>query len=370
MKVTYLLGAGASYKAVPIIGELNDAFLEINQLCNGNRAVNARKDLIKPKSLFDSHMKTGASAAKLFGTVDTYAKKLSLTHNHDLVQFKAALSLFFTIWQEVDKKHLAGRISKDLKNGNISYLDVDDRYMSLLANYLYKKNTEVLLSEDVNFITWNYDTQLERAISLFIDKSLETILKHFTVYPYYSENKPKILHLNGIAGLYKDFEDENKMKTLFKDGRYKNPSELFETILHFMEKSENKVNKNDEYFTYAWETDDISLKAVKYAEEMLKETNVLVIIGYSFPTFNDSVDKKLFKCLNESPNFNMVYYQDPNASVELLNARFGIDEKKIKIVKEVDQFILPLDSYSFSKNEPKKRINARAYGLRESNNKY
>jgi hypothetical protein len=46
-----------------------------------------------------------------------------------------------------------------------------------------------------------------------------------------------------------------------------------------------------------------------------------------------------------------VYYQDPNASKELLNTRFGIDTDKIKVVTNVNQFILPLDSKTRKENK-------------------
>ena len=83
---------------------------------------------------------------------------------------------------------------------------------------------------------------------------------------------------------------------------------------------------------------------------IFEQTEVLIIIGYSFPTFNDEVDKKLMNALKQSKKLRMIYYQDPKASEELLYTRFGIVKEKIKIVKDVTQFILPLDSHTINPN--------------------
>ncbi len=350
MKVTYLLGAGASYKAVPTIVELNGALLEINKLCGEFVAEQIRisaehnKQLLQAYEFFNRHITEGAEASKIFGTIDTYAKKLSLTESDDLEKLKVCLGIFFTIWQDINKDNLKGRFNpKDVQN-NISYQDVDDRYFGLIANYLVKEGRKLVLDEKINFISWNYDTQLERAISSFTNSSLKETLFQQKAYPYYSTTSPKIVHLNGIAGL---FEERSNLKTLFNDNE-KDKNFLLNKNLSFLSKIDFDEPLNTNYFTYAWEDDNISKQSLKFAEKIISETNILVIIGYSFPTFNDLVDKKLFKILKESSKLRMVYYQDPNASVELLNSRFGLDEKIIKIVKDVNQFILPLDSHSFS----------------------
>lgn len=338
MKITYLLGAGASYKAIPIIGELNDAFLEINSICQTNVSHYASSDVIKGKALFDSHMKTSAKAANIYGTIDTYAKKLSFTNPDDLKKVKSALALFFIFWQKINKDRLKKRINKS--EDGVLFQDIDDRYFGLIANYLERKNEKIVLNDDINFITWNYDTQLERAISVFLDKNLENVLEEFAVFPWNIKNTPKINHLNGIAGLFKKNTDA-KIITLFGNSNEKNIEKIFEELLPFMSDTEESKSENADYFSYAWEEDLISKMAVKRAIDTMKETEILVIIGYSFPTFNDSIDKVLF---NELKKLKTVYYQDPNASEELLISRFNIDSKKIKIIKDTKQFILPLES--------------------------
>ena len=158
------------------------------------------------------------------------------------------------------------------------------------------------------------------------------------------------MHLNGLAGIYRD-PKENKMKHLYRDNfeKARNTEKLLKEKLFFMSATEDSTTENSDYFSYAWENDQTSIGAIENAQRILKETEVLVIIGYSFPTFNDAIDKSLFNVL-KSNKLNKVYYQDPNSSVELLNSRFGINPKNIIIVKNVNQFVLPLDSHSLKKD--------------------
>ncbi|MBA2610525.1 MAG: hypothetical protein H0U95_01045 [Bacteroidetes bacterium] len=143
----------------------------------------------------------------------------------------------------------------------------------------------------------------------------------------------------------------NETKTFFE--RTKDKKSILNVFKESLYTIDSPTISNDKYFTFAWENDSISQGAISCAENILKETNILVIIGYSFPTFNDDIDKRLFKLLKESTNFKKIYFQDPNANKEFLFTRFGIPEEKIKIVeKNMNQFILPIDSHSLSKEEP------------------
>ena len=352
MKVTYLLGAGASYKSIPIIGELNNAFYELKNIYNSIINEDRFPEYQKDRKLFDSHMETGGYNSKIYGTIDTFAKKLALTNNEDLIKMKGALSLFFTVWQEINKTEVSQRKAfnnKTNKLENIPFMDIDDRYFGLLTNYLEKKGDKIELNSNVNFITWNYDAQLELTTSFILEKPIGNILEEFKVYPFVKEN-PRIVHLNGMAGIYRD-PKENKMKHLYRNKFEKNRNTelLLKEKLFFMSATEESTSENSDYFTYAWEKDQTSIGAIENAQRILKDTEILVIIGYSFPTFNDEIDKSLLNVLKIN-KLKKIYYQDPNASVELLNSRFGIEPNNIIVVKDTNQFILPLDSHSINKN--------------------
>jgi hypothetical protein len=342
MKVTYYLGAGASYNAIPIVGELDKAFENLNTQSSELLKDFENLGLSAAFKIFQAHMQTGANASKIFGTIDTYAKHLWLTSDLDLKALKESLSFFFTVWQEIDKNHFNG-----VEIRNKPFEDIDRRYLGLFANYLERKNGDIILNEDVEFITWNYDSQIERALSLFTgSNNIERILTKFNVYPFiYGENSyPKVVHLNGIAGLYA--ASGNETNTFFE--RTKKEKNIFNVFQESLYTINSKTTSNDKYFTFAWEDDPISQGAIKHAEKILSNTEILVIIGYSFPTFNDLIDKQLMKILKESEKFKMVYFQDPNATKEFLYTRFGIPHEKITVVTKTEQFILPLDSHSLN----------------------
>jgi len=342
MKTTYFLGAGASYNAIPTVGELDKAFKNICDQLYGLRSSFLDSVSSSQFGTFEKFMKICSKESTRFGTIDTFAKHLWLIDSNDLKDLKLSLSLFFTLWQELDKGHFSKEIRRDW------FEDIDHRYLGLFANYLEKRNGNISLNYDVKFITWNYDTQIERALALLIgSNSTERALDKFNVYPYKydsSNSNPNIVHLNGIAGLYAE-HSKNETHAIFdKTSPNNNLLDILQKVLYTV----NSSYTNNRYFTFAWEDDPFSIDAISHATSILKETEILVIIGYSFPTFNDEVDKRLMKTLKESNKFRRVYYQDPNANKELLLARFGIPENKITIVKDINQFVLPLDSHSIN----------------------
>ncbi|MCC6753778.1 MAG: hypothetical protein IT266_07320 [Saprospiraceae bacterium] len=85
-------------------------------------------------------------------------------------------------------------------------------------------------------------------------------------------------------------------------------------------------NSNVEFLiNFAWEKEDgnkYSEIAIKKAKEILKDTNILIIIGYSFPAYNYQIDKELFNCL---PNDAKIRYQTAD-----MNSEF--QENKIKLL--------------------------------------
>ena len=101
-----------------------------------------------------------------YGTIDTYARKLFLTdQTSELRRLKVAVSMFFTLWQiaripDLKTRKLNGKIVK--------YEDIDLRYIQLLAaitDFDYQNN--VIVKPNINFVTWNYDLQLELAFKKF-----------------------------------------------------------------------------------------------------------------------------------------------------------------------------------------------------------
>lgn len=95
------------------------------------------------------------------------------------------------------------------------------------------------------------------------------------------------------------------------------------------------------HLSFAWEYSDNSENMKKSLQETTKDTEQVVVIGYSFPFFNRETDRAIF---NGMPNLKKVYVQDinPNAVLQSMKAILPVD-RKIEVVQITDcgQFYLP-----------------------------
>ena len=93
--------------------------------------------------------------------------------------------------------------------------------------------------------------------------------------------------------------------------------------------------------------------SLERAKQIMKETNILIIIGYSFPAFNRAIDQALIKEFENGADYKRVIYQDPNANSDIVNSLFRNGEKNVDLEKEnKDQFYIPHEFLSPSKGEP------------------
>ena len=110
---------------------------------------------------------------------------------------------------------------------------------------------------------------------------------------------------------------------------------LREIIFQSKEKYKNSI-----YF--AWNEDEVTKKAREYAKQIISETDILVVIGYSFPYFNRDVDRSIFKALEGRGR--TVYIQTTDNTFESVkNRAAGITYvfKNAKPFTELDQFLIP-----------------------------
>lgn len=363
--ITYLFGAGASYNAIPVVGELEKAFELFQEWAEKQLGplidTKSNSSLDNGYKIFLEQLSQSAYRSRVFGTIDTYAKKLSLTEStHDLNMLKSTLSLFFTLWQELQLKHttIDKVITKNSKNekyilNDKGFQDIDSRYIGLITNYLKvnPKKTDkkpVVFNSNVKFLTWNYDTQLERALALVTDNNVNDILENYNIYPICpgsDEEIPDIIHLNGIAGYYET--NENKV-SLFKEH---NPEgglsfiNLLREKLFFIDSTEKGIVNSNNFLHFAWENNPTAINARHFAKKILEKTDVLVIVGYSFPNFNNEIDFELFNALKNDVRENFkIIYQDLNANKEIISRNFDIQPDRIEIENNnLNQFVLPLE---------------------------
>jgi len=346
--ITYLLGAGASYNALPIQQELGEKMIELADIMKSlNLKDNSINTIIK-------NLKEFGKKALEFGTIDTYARKLSF-HKEDVLQLeklKKTVSLFFTIWQFVDDDTTDLKIFKNKEEDNSiirKAKTIDSRYISLMATILEKVKENIKIKDNINFVTWNYDLQLELAAKQFCNgndgkgkikwKDFEKVIRFNSAIE--DGSNLKICHLNGFCGYYDiAFMNEKKENLNVLDTI---KSKDIQGILNDIFNDNTGLNyKSDfnKYINYAWEEENnLTKKAIKQAEQIFEKTDILVVIGYSFPTFNKDIDKLLFDKLKSNVE---IYYQDLN-SIERISHLVKNKNIEVQAKKDLLQFFLPYD---------------------------
>lgn len=356
-KITYLFGAGASYNAVPILNSLSTQMKDVanelkfeveSPMVQRNNKRRILRDInleqySKEISKFAQDLIFLANKSDEYGTIDTYAKKLEINHEYDeLKKLKFLVSIFFTIWQGYFS------VKKDLDlEKKIKYSKVDSRYKSLISNYLIKtSSSDPILDANVNFLSWNYDFQLENSLSLFFKNShcISDINGYIKFLPdsnnVFSNNR--ILHLNGISNYW--INNSDQIERVFQNDDEKDITSLIQRISQLYKPS--NYHKCTSLINYAWDNND---SKIEEAKRIFNETDILVIIGYSFPTFNRAIDSRLLS--GKSNSFDKIIYQDPNASKELLelfNIQFRNkvgnlvkESGQLQVLKKTEQFYIP-----------------------------
>jgi len=348
MKLTYVLGAGASANALPIVRDMDRRILIfINHLKKVNSFNTQESDHLK--SIYESIQK--------HYTIDTYAKKLFLkgySAEKELLSLYNFMGAYF-IYEQL-RKEKEDNISSYLFEKSFEYPDqselrqlydsilnpLDYRYDSFFAALLkhdIKRN--IFLPEDINIISWNYDSQLEISFMNFVEGSgIDEILDKLNVYPNPMDRDLRggssVVKINGTAGFY---SDAKKYGDFFDFKSHTLDRESMQALKEIIFQSRSKY-KNTIYF--AWNDDAITIKARDYARKIISNTDILVVIGYSFPYFNRNVDRGIFQALEGKGR--TIYIQTMADTFESIKTRaIGTSYmfKNAKPFTEIDQFLIP-----------------------------
>lgn len=365
-KITYLFGAGASYNAVPILNSLSDLMIKSGSYLKIS-APQIFGHIHNPidRNGFNNFMKFAENLINLgenardYGTLDTYAKKLHLNSEvEELKKLKFLVSIFFTIWQ--GHLHTIFPLKEENENGQrVKFQKIDSRYKSLVSNFLLENDSlnNPSLDRNINFISWNYDHQLESALNLFTKSGLDfnslNLIYPFTPLSNNHENM-MINHLNGVSNFWKN--NIGDVESMFDTTSLETIQNVSRRIGEIY-KSDN-FNKAYTFINYSWDDDS---RKISHAEMILNQTDILVIIGYSFPTFNRAIDSRLLSGKNNS--FDKIIYQDPNASKELLelfNIQFRNtvgnlvkENGQLQVLKKTEQFYIPPEYFPQGEEPPK-----------------
>lgn len=337
MNITYLLGAGASYNALPVVNKITielhnfEAMLTDSTVVNnfiGNHGTdkisNDSKETFSEilKELIKSIQWLKNENSKHF-SIDTFAKKLYLQKEfHLLNKLKIILSCLFVYLQNTK---------------------LDNRYDSFFASILDNLSE---LPPEFKFLSWNYDYQLEIAYSNFIkNKNLGNCQNSLNVYSKgikapKSENKDEfgIFKINGTTTLKR-----NEINRPILDNVNETEEKVFyEIITSYYLATRGDVMKST--LSFAWE--DTSDNYIDTISKCITKTDILVVIGYSFPFFNRKIDQQL---LENMPALKSIYIQDPyNAEsiqerIESILEEDRVNTIKFKQVKMTDQFYIPFE---------------------------
>lgn len=318
-KITYLLGAGASANALPLIkGSIdnNVAALPQQLLSFVNDQTTALTQT--NKGWGKNNIETLLSIANKcieFGTPDLYAKYLlEIGDEINYKYLKHLLSIFFKYKQEKENRF-------------------DLRALTFLTTIASNQK----IPENIKIISWNYDSQIEIAARKMkpINSQGYSMIKGFTCWPnsrdgFDTGENPFLLHLNGIAGV--NYSERNFY-------------EEFESCFSFAD-----VEKNESLLSFAWEDEENAPKKIfneqklKVALEMATNTDILVVIGYSFPFFNRKVDQQIFYSMHTT--LKKIYFQDPFNNGEQLKSQFNLGPQanaSIIHIKSVENYHIPFE---------------------------
>lgn len=386
-KVTYLLGAGASANTIPVVNNMVYRFEEIihyldrthkdlsNNVMYAQGIMKTRypeilKNQINILLNFIEDLKWLRAEASRHQTIDTLAKKYYLINSEDLFRLKRTLVTYFTLEQLINIGPTSDRVHGFVKKKEL-------RYDSFFAALLNKKDKgELEINPNVKILTWNYDLQIELGLKNYISEGVHLIKERYRIYPNNrslsqpsdisnSRDSFQAVKLNGNAiwaGPKEEKTGYNKSVFDLYNSEFDEEVLLGSILDEYKQLTvqEETLKQCLEYFNFSWESDDrFERKFPTYkihqdvAVDIAKNTEILVIIGYSFPVFNRETDKRLIDSMEK---IEKIYIQDPNADNIRSTLESGFElfsnyemrgntrgELPVEIQTGVDQFIIPFE---------------------------
>lgn len=301
-KITYLLGAGASCQAIPTYNSFKSHFL--NFISHTADYFEKNPDYGKfgtQNSLIINSMRNlverilDANSA----TIDVYAKSIYLRNGSRNEHTLLKILLNYYIIAEQIKNENKFR----LENFKFSAATHDQRYDPFLQTIL---NSGVI-KPNINIISWNYDNQLEMSYSRIYGAEFQKSQIKLQLFPSPTTNiAPKcgaVIKLNGTAGAHSqesfDYITVDPTKEILNN-------DFFDRIFYAIKTLVNHIAVVTD-LKFAWELNDNGNNiAVNHAKRILRETDILVVIGYSFPDANREIDSEIF---SEATDIEKIWVQ-------------------------------------------------------------
>jgi len=353
--ITYILGAGASYHALPVVNGLTERF----ELFCMHFAEYIKSNDVSLYQEVKHHQERLIKNLKGHYTADTYAKKLFLQNprlhtNEEYILLTNYLSAYF-LYEQLDKNleldcnsFLNARFNSfsetdenEKENLQKSLTPSDYRYDSFFASILLNDNNDLIVPSNFNFISWNYDFQFEKSFMNFANCNLSRAMDSLNVFGTdhitftRTEGYSQVIKLNGSAGFIRnksfgeivDFSNHKLDKATF---------DIFKTVLTSRRQELNNGMR------FSWEDSKNSIAAINLAKAKIEKSEVIVVIGYSFPYFNRKTDREIFSKIIHRPEVK-VYLQCAKYDIDSVLNRFAgiLPNHVIQPYSETDQFLIP-----------------------------
>lgn len=344
--ITYLIGAGASYQSLPLIKTMSKRMKAFSDYLKQKKEKGKLEN--ESAKLFIEELDILLENEKESTSIDAYAKELTNSNKTmELHRLKIILSSYIIFEQLIKPKDLifyeedsSTKLSDELQEMLLNPLD--KRYRTFWSNYINGPNSKP--SSNIKVISWNYDMQFEFSFSKLKGYSLEMTQQELQVFPSenndFDKSKFGILKINGTAGIYKD-KTVTSFKNLFDLKEHKLDDYNINILLEYFKANYRRVY-SEPIFSFAWEKTSIVENTRTIAKEIIKNTEILVIIGYSLPSFNREIDRELFSDIS---NLEKIYYQAPENEINSLKMKLdGINPNLSKMtvgINDLDSFHIP-----------------------------
>ncbi len=335
--ITYLLGAGASRRSLPLLSEFILSQPELQE--RASFSMDFFLTALKQVSVFHEDRRFESLVSELVettqevfnglmsgkhSTIDTWAKKSLIQGDQGMMQkIKAVTNLYLS--------------SLEYLNGN------DPRYETFFSNILSEGSST--LPENLKILSWNYDRQVQSAILRVLNNKGLYRYNDRTFRDYNIQNyihRDNHLKINGELSCYSN-EIEH-----FQSQRYlessQNLSQVIRALLTEQLKVCNGFRSDD--IQYAWNEERI-VQYFNNSKEFF-ECNMLVVIGYSFPDSNRKIDVKILERMKGT--LSKLVIQDVNAEVVLDKVKdvmegAGITYREgfVRLINNCDNFYIPND---------------------------
>ena len=339
-KTIYLLGAGASYgirndesliiEGLPVMDELKR---ELNEFRTWFGNI---EDIEKPIIILEKKRPFKEVKQYIVNAIDKFIEGLEDKETHPTID-SLAKDLYDHYDYMSEIKISCGNLYGYLKFLMASFFlyeqhihPHDTRYDTFLNSILTPEGT---IPDNMFFLTWNYDMQLEMAYYLKTGKQLPVCI------PVEKEGyakEAKVFKINGSANYF----NINHMDCLV----LKNEKELIERMFHQYAITHSEDGRffssgtTDLYF--AWEKEVFDQKS-QFLKRNTKDAEILVVIGYSFPDVNAIIDKEI---LDSMPNLQRIYVQDKNPQNVIPQMKLLLNERLrncIEPIFDVTKYFIP-----------------------------